>query len=77
MGTCAAEIQCEAIVTLDPEVLGAKAGPLTAAEHWADDNPKSGVSDITAESQAAAQKDQPCNEGRKTLKTYKIKQLLL
>eukprot|EP00731_Ephydatia_muelleri_P018271 Em0011g311a len=40
VGTCAAEIQCELIVSLDQQVLGAKAGPLTAAEHSVEDVPE-------------------------------------
>ena len=54
MGACAAEIQCEPIVSLDPRIVGTKTGPLTgmmcAKEQLAEDCPdgdeKSDVSDV-------------------------------
>eukprot|EP00731_Ephydatia_muelleri_P037780 Em0562g3a len=54
VGACAAEIQCEPIVSLDPRIVGTKTGPLTgmmcAKEQLAEDCPdgdeKSDVSDV-------------------------------
>ena len=69
MGTCAAEIQCEPIVSLDQQVLGAKAGPLTATEHSVEDVPerrKTSTCVLDIMSQTASQNG---NGGANTLKT--------